>query len=98
VGSRPDIGDDDDIPTDVHVIKVHLKRVIRDHAETEARLDTTAGHILRIEAKVDAVVTKIDTSIRTVKTTLWIGGGLLTLGMAIGGAIAWGLVNLALRR
>jgi hypothetical protein len=96
--SHPNLGDDDDdIPTDVHVIKVHLKRVISDHAHTDARIDEAHGHILRIEGKVDTMITKIDTSIRTAKTVAWVAGGAFSVFVALGGAIVWALAHLALK-
>jgi len=96
MGSRPDLSDDD-IPTDVHVIKVHLQRVIKDHAATEAELDTTKGHVLRVEGKLDTMITKIDTSIKTAKTVAWVAGGMFTVFVALCGGIVWSLAHLALK-
>jgi hypothetical protein len=91
------IDDEEDIPTDVHVIKVHLKQVIKDQAETEERVDTHQGHILRVEGKVDAVITRIETAIGTAKTMLWVAGGMFTVFVAMCGAIVWALARLALK-
>lgn len=95
MGSKPDL--EEDLTTDVHVVKVHLERVITDHKETKGRVDEAFGHMIRIEGKVDTMITKIDTTIRTAKTVAWIAGGMFTVFAGLCGAIVWALAHLALK-
>lgn len=94
---RRDEDDGEDIPTDVHVLKVHVKQSIADHKKTSERVDKIDGHIVRVEGELNVLSTKVSATYAAVKIAVLLMGLGVAVLVAVGGLMAWALSHVVLK-